>query len=88
MKTDAQKRATNKWNKANMTSLAVSLRKSEAERIKAICYANGTTPAAVMRSALDAFVTSHQVDQSPANLSALSQDCEDLPASPVSNSAG
>lgn len=77
---DAKKRARNKWNAANMVTLGCSVRRDYAELIKAVCYANSTTPAAVMRSALDAFVASHQVDQSTADLSALSQGREGLSA--------
>jgi predicted transcriptional regulator len=69
-KTAAQKRATNKWNKANMTSLAVSLRKEEAERIKSVCYANNTNPSAIMRAALDEFVKQHSY--TPAALDSTS----------------
>ena len=55
----SQKRARNKWNAAHMVTMGVSVRRDYAELIKSVCYANSTTPSAVMRAALDTFLAEH-----------------------------
>ena len=50
--TDAQRRANQKWDRANNTVLGCKLRKEEAEAFKAACREDGTTPNAVFLSAL------------------------------------
>ena len=54
--TDAKKRATNKWDAANMTVLGCKVRKDDAERFKAACKEQGTTVNAVFREAMIAFM--------------------------------
>lgn len=50
--TDAQRRANQKWDRANNTVLSCKLRKDEAEAFKQACREDGTTPNAVFLSAL------------------------------------
>lgn len=54
--TEAKRRANNKYIAANMTTLGVKLRRSDAEEFKAACRAAGTTPNAVFRAAIDRFM--------------------------------
>ena len=63
MKTDAQKRAQNKWDQANMKMVAVKLRKEEAEEFEACCTRNGTTRMAVLRQAVRAYIAEHSQGQ-------------------------
>ena len=52
-KSDAQRRAENKYAAANYTMIGCKVRKDYAERIKAAAAAMNTTPGAVVRAALD-----------------------------------
>lgn len=54
--TDAKRRANNKYIAANMTTLGVKLRRSDAEEFKAACRAAGTNPNAVFRDAIARFM--------------------------------
>lgn len=56
--TPAQKRAHDKYDRANYTNLAIRIPKREAEEIKAACREDGTTPATVMREAIRAYMAS------------------------------
>lgn len=42
-KTDAMRRAQNKWDAANRATLGVRVSKDESERFRAICEASGQT---------------------------------------------
>lgn len=55
-KTDAQRRAQNKYDAANMTVLGCKVRRDEADAFKAACRAAGTTPNAVFRDAMQKFM--------------------------------
>lgn len=55
-KTDAQRRAQNKYDAANMTVLGCKVRRDEAEAFKEACRAAGTTPNAVFRDAMQRFM--------------------------------
>ena len=46
---EAQKKATAKWQKENMATVGCKLRKEEAEAFKAACSANGVKPNAVLK---------------------------------------
>lgn len=46
---DAQKRATKKYQKENIASLACRVKKEQAEKFKAYCEAQGKTSNAVLR---------------------------------------
>lgn len=55
-KTDAQRRAQNKYDAANMTVLGCKVRRDEADAFKEACRAAGTTPNAVFRQAMLEFL--------------------------------
>lgn len=57
---EAKRRANKKWDAANMQNLSVKLRRDYAEEIRRACQEEETTPAAVMRSALDRFMDQHR----------------------------
>lgn len=54
--TAAQKRAHDKYDKANYTNIAIRIRKSYADDIRKACADSGTTPSAIMRKAIDDFM--------------------------------
>lgn len=53
---EARKRANKKWDAANMTNLSVKVRRDYADEIRRAALEAGTTPAAIMRRALDEFM--------------------------------
>lgn len=55
-RTDAQRRARNKYDAANMTTLGCRMRKEYAEKFKGACYSAGTTPNAVFTAAAADFM--------------------------------
>ena len=57
---EARKRANKKWDAANMQNLSVKVRRDYAERIRAAAATAGTTPATIMRQALDDFMEKHK----------------------------
>lgn len=58
-KTDAQKRARDKWNRANTAAIAVSVRNEVKEQFRAACERNGTTMNAVLIEAITAYLEKH-----------------------------
>lgn len=56
MLTDAKRRANNKWDKENMANICCKMRREIAEEFKAAAKANGTTPNALIRSWIDAYI--------------------------------
>ena len=56
MPTDAQRRANNKWDKKNMSNICCKMRREIAEEFKAAAKVNGTTPNALIRSWIDAYI--------------------------------
>lgn len=63
MPTEAHKRASKKWDAANMTNLSIKIRRTYADQVKKAAAAEGTTPAAIMRKAIDDFMKNHQEDE-------------------------
>ena len=57
---EAQRRANNKWAAANMTVLGCKMRKDEAERFKALCRQERTSPNAVFKRAVVSFIEEHE----------------------------
>ena len=57
--TEAQRKANQKWDKENNTTLALKTRRDKAEAFKKACKANGTSPNAVFNEAMNAFVEAH-----------------------------
>lgn len=55
-RTDAQRRAQNKYDAAHYTSLTIKVTREYADTVRAVCAAAGVAPAAIMRAALDAFI--------------------------------
>ena len=53
--TDSQRKANRKWDSANYTALACKPRKEVAEKFRENCRAAGTTPNAVLVSAVELF---------------------------------
>ena len=56
MTTEARKRANKKWDAANMQNLSIKVRRSYADQIREKTARAGTTPAAIMRKAIDDFM--------------------------------
>ena len=55
--TDSQRRANNKYIAANMTVLGCKIKKTDADAFRAACADRGTTPNAIFRAAIDAFMS-------------------------------
>lgn len=52
-----KKRASNaKWDREHMRTVGCRLRIEQADRLRAICIAQGTTPTAVIRAAVDEYM--------------------------------
>lgn len=59
MVSDAQKKASAKWDKENMVVLACKVKRETAEQFKAACAARGTTSNAVLQQAVKAYLEEH-----------------------------
>lgn len=59
MVTEAQKKASAKWDKENMVVLACKVKRETAEQFKAACAAQGTTSNAVLQQAVKAYLEEH-----------------------------
>lgn len=57
-KTDAQKRASKKWDSAHLTMLGVQIKRELAEQFRSACAANGDTVAGVFRTAISDYLRS------------------------------
>lgn len=55
-RTEAQRRARNKWEKNNTVVLGCKMRRDSAEQFKSACYSAGTTPNAVFTAAAADFM--------------------------------
>ena len=53
---EAQKKASKKWDAANMQNLSVKVRRDYADAIRAKAAAAGTSVGAILRKALDEFM--------------------------------
>lgn len=58
--TEAQKRATKKYQAAHLASIGIKMRKEDAEAFKAACTAANTTPSAIIRAAIAQFMAAQQ----------------------------
>ena len=56
---DAQKKARNKWNAANMITVGVKMRRDLAQQFTAAAKANGTTRNAVLLAAAREYIRTH-----------------------------
>lgn len=59
MVTEAQKKASAKWDKENMVVLACKVKRETAEQFKAACAAQGTTSNAVLQQAVKSYLEEH-----------------------------
>lgn len=59
---DAQRRAKLKYDAAHYTNISAKVSKQYAEKVKAVCSAIGTTPAAVIKSAFDKLLQDYTDD--------------------------
>lgn len=64
MPSEAHKRASKKWDAANMTNISIKIRKTYADQIRQATAKAGTTPSAIMRKAIDDFMQDHQIEES------------------------
>lgn len=62
MPTEAQKRASAKWNAAHMVTLGVKMRRELAIEFAALAERNGTTRNAVLLQAVRDYVEAHRQD--------------------------
>ena len=60
---DARKRANRKWDQANLTNISIKIKKTYYEQVKQAAAAAGTTPAAIMRKAIDDFMQDHKTEE-------------------------
>lgn len=65
MVSDAQKKASAKWDKENMVVLACKVKRETAEKFKTACAAQGTTSNAVLQQAVQAFLGEHPAPEQP-----------------------
>ena len=59
MVSDAQKKASAKWDKENMIVVGTKLKRSYAADFRTACEAVGTTPSSVLRNAIDEFMLTY-----------------------------
>lgn len=57
---ESRRRANNKWDAANMTTLGCRMRKTDAEIFKAACKDSGTTVNAVFTRAAAEFLKNYK----------------------------
>ena len=55
----AKRKSNNKWDRENMTVLCCKVRRDYAERLRAVIADNGDTVNAVIRRALDEYLSEH-----------------------------
>lgn len=59
---EAKKRSNAKWDAANMTTVGVKMRRTEAAAFAAATMANGTTRNAVLLAAAREYIRTHSTD--------------------------
>ena len=74
MKTDAQKKARNKWNKQHMSTIACSLKKTYAEQFKQYAEEHGTTPSTILREYIIELLKRNSLDSSGTDSTSLDND--------------
>ena len=81
MPTEAQKRATAKWQASHMTTVGVKMRRELAEELAMLAERNGTTRNAVLLQAARDYVAAHRTvpgdQESAANPPPSGQDKPD-----------
>lgn len=76
MVTEAQKKASAKWDKENMVVLACKVKRETAELFKAACAAQGTTSNAVLQQAVKAYLEQAPAQEPPHATGDSMQDDE------------
>lgn len=74
MVSDAQKKASAKWDKENMVVLACKVKRETAEQFKAACAAQGTTSNAVLQQAVKAYLEEHPAPKQPHTAGNVTDD--------------
>lgn len=59
MVSEAQKKARNRWDAANMQMLGVKVRRDYAQHLRAVTATHGDTVSGVLRAALDEYLAAH-----------------------------
>lgn len=80
MVTEAQKKASAKWDKENMVVLACKVKRETAEQFKAACAAQGTTSNAVLQQAVKAYLQQAPAQEPPRAAGDASQTDTPRPA--------
>lgn len=70
---ESRRRANNKWDAANMTTLGCRMRRDDAEQFKSACYSAGTTPNAVFTAAAADFMEKHAENPSAETAAAIAE---------------
>lgn len=65
MVSNAQKKASAKWDKENMVVLACKVKREMAEQFKTACAEQGTTSNAVLQQAVKAYLEKHPASEQP-----------------------
>lgn len=60
---ESRRRANNKWDAANMTTLGCKMKKADAEEFKAACKDSGTSVNAVFAAAAAKFMAEYSAIQ-------------------------
>ena len=60
MSSEAQKCARDKWDATNMTLVSCKMRRDLADDFKSAAKANGTTPSALIRGWIDAYMQKNE----------------------------
>ena len=60
MPSEAQKRARDKWDATNMTLVSCKMRRDLPDDFKSAAKANGTTPSALIRGWIDAYMQKNE----------------------------
>lgn len=59
MVTPKKRKSNNAWDAANMTVLGCKVRKEYADQVRTVCAANGDTVNAILKQALDDYLSAH-----------------------------
>lgn len=73
MTSDAQRRATAKWQAENMTNVAARVRREIAEEFKAAAQADGTTPNELIRGWIGDYVNREESTMANEQIQALAK---------------
>lgn len=72
-KTDAQRRASNKYDRAHFTIIAAKVKQETAEQFRSACAAAGTTANAVLTAAISDFLRDHPAEGQTASADLLAE---------------